>query len=326
MSPRMKTIFLAFSMVSVIAAPFAEAARLGKGKSAGMARSTTPSQSYYRPQTTPAPTAPAPAATPQRQGPGVGTAIAAGAAGAAAGYMLGSATSGHNGNQAAPAQQAPAEQLGTGAPAQKESHIPWGLILILGAVLVGGLMWFRRKAGNPALSAPQSHQPFGQGGTPASEPQFGAIPKIGSGTNFGNGFGSTPQGAGAPMPVQHDNRLPDGTEVPYFLRQAKATFLHLQSLNSTESLEEIRKYMTPELFTSLQGDILSNTEVADFPQLDCQLSDMATEGGRYIASVRFNGMVSESVNSAAVPFSETWHYVKDGTTNGKWLVAGIQQN
>ena len=39
MTPRAKTIMLAFTLVSVLAAPFAEAARLGGGKSAGMRRS-----------------------------------------------------------------------------------------------------------------------------------------------------------------------------------------------------------------------------------------------------------------------------------------------
>ena len=42
MTTRAKTIMLAFTMVSVLATPFAEAARLGKGKSAGMQRSAPP--------------------------------------------------------------------------------------------------------------------------------------------------------------------------------------------------------------------------------------------------------------------------------------------
>ncbi|ERE17666.1 Tim44 domain-containing protein, partial [Pseudogulbenkiania ferrooxidans] len=154
---------------------------------------------------------------------------------------------------------------------------------------------------------------------------FDAIPKIGSGMNggaapAGNGFGGGFNAAPAPA------RLPDGTETPHFLRQAKATFLHLQSLNTPESLEEVRKYMTPDLFRALAGDIAGNSGVADFSQLDCQLSDATVENGAYIASVTFSGNVSEEVGAPAVPFTETWHYVKDGGTGGKWLVAGIQQD
>jgi hypothetical protein len=114
MTPRAKTIMLAFTLVSVLAAPFAEAARLGGGKSAGMRRSA-PTKSYQQPTPMPAPAA-APQAAPQAQpkGPGIGTAIAAGAAGAAAGYMLGSAMNNNHASGNA------VDTAGAG------SGIPWG--------------------------------------------------------------------------------------------------------------------------------------------------------------------------------------------------------
>jgi len=153
----------------------------------------------------------------------------------------------------------------------------------------------------------------------ANDHRFDPIPQIGSGFP---GSSSSQAGFGSP----DLRRLPDGTETPYFLRQAKATFLHLQSLNSPDSLDEVRRYMTPELFDELRGEIASNSEVADFSQLDCQLIDAAEENGRYIASVRFDGLVSESVNSSPVPFVEVWNFVKNPGLSDKWMVAGIQQN
>ncbi|QEL56856.1 Tim44 domain-containing protein [Chromobacterium paludis] len=324
MTTRAKTIVLAFTMVSVLATPFAEAARLGKGKSAGMQRST-PTRSYQPSTPAPAQHAPAPMAAPaqaqpQKKGPGLGTALAAGAAGAAAGYMLGSA-----GNDKQHAAQQPTQQNGGDyAPAQqqKQGGMPWGMLALLGLLLVGGFMFFRRKAGNPAANAPQpAGMPQGMAQQPGG---FAPIPKIGSGMNGGanqQGFGGGFNAPAAPM-----TRLPDGTETPHFLRQAKATFLHLQSLNTPDSMEEVRKYMLPDLFNSLLGDIASNSGVADFPQLDCQLADATVEGGRYIASVRFSGQVSEEVGAPVEPFSEVWHYVKDANTGGRWLLAGIQQD
>ncbi|RQO69174.1 Tim44 domain-containing protein [Aquitalea sp. FJL05] len=310
MTPRAKTIMLAFTLVSVLAAPFAEAARLGGGKSAGMRRSA-PTKSYQQP--TPMP-APAPQAAPQAQpkkGPGVGTAIAAGAAGAAAGYMLGSAM---NSNHAS----------GNASESASGSGFPWGTLALLGLLGIGGLMWFRRK--NAASAAPMN-TPMPAGNAPVfnsssqDAARFDPIPKIGSGLGQAPSYGgAAPAMAGGALA-----RLPDGTETPNFLRQAKATFLHLQSLNSPDSLEEVRKYMTPDLFEGLRNDIAGNGDVADFPQLDCQLAEAVEEAGRYIATVRFSGTVSESVNALAVPFSEYWHYIKDGSTGGKWLVAGIQQ-
>ncbi|WP_293765927.1 Tim44-like domain-containing protein [uncultured Aquitalea sp.] len=311
MTPRAKTMILAFTLVSVLATPFAEAARMGKGKSSGMQRAA-PTRSYQQP--TPSP-APAPQAAPQpaqpKKGPGVGTAIAAGAAGAAAGYMLGSAMNNNHASGNA------SEAAGSG--------FPWGTIALLGLLGIGGLMWFRRKAGSPGAAQTQAPQPAGMApsfdNNANQPPRFEPIPKIGS------GLGQAPSYGGAPtMAASTLARLPDGTETPNFLRQAKATFLHLQSLNTPESLEEVRKYMTTDLFNALRDDIAGNGDVADFPQLDCQLAEAVEEAGRFIATVHFSGTVSESVNAPAVPFSEYWHYIKDGGASGKWLVAGIQQD
>ncbi|MBV8645778.1 Tim44 domain-containing protein [Paludibacterium sp.] len=321
MNSRAKTMILAFSLASLLLAPLAEAARIGKGRSAGVRRSA-PTQPY---QQSAAPAAPQPApAQPQKQGPGIGTVVAAGAAGAAAGYMLGSATN-HNAATApahaaasAPATASQATQA-VNAPAPQPAGIPWHWVILLGVAFLIGLAWFRRRMAMPE-HAPQAMRPQPQ---PQPQPQandnrFDAIPAIGSGFP-GNG------GATANASTDH-RRLPDGTEAPYFLRQAKAIFLHLQSLNSPDSLDEVARYMTPELFNELKGDIVNNQAMADFTDLDCQLIDAGEEMGRITASVRFFGLVSEEVNATPVPFSETWHFVKDDPISGKWKVAGIQQS
>ncbi|TIC83367.1 Tim44 domain-containing protein [Crenobacter intestini] len=304
MVTRAKTAVLAFSLATLLAAPFAEAAKLGKSKSFGMKRST-PSQSYQQP----APMQPAQPMAPAQQprkGPGLGTAVAAGAAGAAAGYMLGSAMS----------------DSSSGA-SESGSGMPWGTLAMLGLLFVGGMMLFRRRAAHPAAPAMRVPQPAGPYAAPQPAPapapaQFGGIPKIGSGLAGG-------AAAAASAPAFGAQRLPDGTETAHFLRQAKATFMHLQSLNSADNVDEISKYMTPEMFAEIRAEILANHTLADFPQLDCQVVDAATEGGRHIASVRFTGTVSEEVGAPAQPFSETWHYVKEGNSP-RWLLAGIQQD
>lgn len=301
MTSRAKTAFLALSLICVLAAPLAEAARLGKGRSAGMQRAT-PTQSYQHPSAAPAhQAAPAPAATPatpapQQKGSGIGGMLAAGAAGAAAGYLLSSAFGG----------------AGAGG------GLPWMAIIGGGLAGLALLAFFRNRAANRQAPRHESRPATMSQYEPAPA-NFGAIPPIGSGTANMSGSGPTP----APASLQ---RLPDGTEIPHFLRQAKATFLHLQNLNSAESLEEVRKYLTPDLFNALREDISQNTEAADFPQLDCTVIEATSEGGRMIASVRFSGTVSESVGTPAVPFAEVWHYVKEDSNSAKWLIAGIQQN
>ena len=79
------------------------------------------------------------------------------------------------------------------------------------------------------------------------------------------------------------------------------------------------------LFTAeLEADLRANLETADFPQLEIEFLGAAEEHGRFVASARFHGMVSETLHATPVPFAEIWHFVK---TPGdvRWLVAGIQQ-
>ena len=315
-----KHLVLSLTLAGLLAAPLAEAARFGKSRSSGMQRSA-PTQSYR--QAAPAPTAPAAApapapAQPARSGPGVGTAIAAGAAGAAAGYMLGNAMSDHGNAAANTAAEKQAAGTTAAAPAQRDSGgLGLGTLLLLA---LGGFLLFRfmkrrqqaagvdaAPAGLPPQARPLDPNAFRVNPT-------GSVPLPGS---LGGGFGAAPMGLA---------RLPDGTETPHFLRQAKATFMHLQSMNNPDNVEEVRKYLTPEMFEQLKADISANSETAEFPQLDAEVIDAAEENGQIIASVRFSGMVSESVNAPTVPFAETWHYVKSDATGQKWVVAGIQQN
>lgn len=133
-------------------------------------------------------------------------------------------------------------------------------------------------------------------------------------------------GAAAPMATSTSNdTLPDGTSKSAFLRQCRATFLHMQTMNSSSNLNELRRYFTPELYQAIQADIQRNTDTAEFPQLNTELVEAVTENGKYIASVRYSGTVSESLDAAVVAFSEVWHFVKP-TYGGEWLVAGIQQD
>lgn len=134
-------------------------------------------------------------------------------------------------------------------------------------------------------------------------------------------------GFGARSPFTSNGQtLPDGTQYAVFLRQARATFLHMQSMNSANHLEELRLYFTPEMFNTIQSDIATNHDTAQFPQLNAQIIGNAQENGLYVTRVLYSGKVSENLNSAPVPFSETWHFVQSiDSTDLKWLVAEIQQ-
>ncbi|QLI82075.1 Tim44 domain-containing protein [Chitinibacter fontanus] len=299
-----QTLMVVLMSTTLFASHIAEAKRVGGGRSAGMQRQAAPAPQRQAAPQQPAPMAPVPVQQ-KKSGMGMMGGVLGGlAAGGLLGYMLGN----HNAS-------------GT---AQGDGGIPWGTLLLLGALTAGGVMLLRRRNTRPVAQA--NHY---AGATPAMSPvpqqpmAFESAPQpqdLSGGFRIGQGAGGTYSAPATPI-----SRLPDGTEAAAFLRQARASFLHMQALNSPDQAEEMRRYMTPELFMQLKDEIGSNQDVAEFPELNLQIIEAVNEGGRMVASVEFSGRVSESLNSPAVPFKEIWHFVRPIEGDPRWLLAGIQQ-
>lgn len=308
------------SLGLILSSQSAFAARMGKSSNSGMQRSVTTANSTggssYNSGATNSAAGNAAAQGQQRKGPGMGAVVAGAAAGAVGGYMLGKAA---NNNASQPQS--------TGS---SDSQIPWGIIAILGLLLGVGLIMFKRKA-SPAAVNNQGQFNNGANSVPPQNNNFD-IPNIRKdNANYVPGqYTSTQSGNGATAnqapTITSIEKLPDGIETQYFLRQVKGTFLHIQSMNTPDNVSEVEKYMTPALYADIKASIVENDYVADFSQLDCRLLDAATENATYIASVLFFGKVSESPTSPVVDYQEIWHFIKPATEpNAKWVVAGIQQ-
>lgn len=299
MSKTGRSLTIALLSMSFLTAGFVEAARLGGGRSTGMQRSQVTRSAPPRQAAPQAPVQQAPQqAQPQRSGPGWGGVAAGAAAGAVGGYMLGQAMSDK------PGQGAP--QASATAPFERQqSSTPWGWILLLGGLGVLGAMFFLRRNAQPARG-PAYAAPAG-----ANAGQDRKVFRMGEGMSA--------------APAAAITRLPDGTEAAAFLRQARASFAHIQSLNSPEQLEEVRRYLTPQLFDELKLEISANREVAEFSDLNLDLLAAEQDGEQMVASVRFSGRVSESLHAPAVPFAEIWHFVRPVVGDPRWVLAGIQQ-
>jgi MYXO-CTERM domain-containing protein len=293
MSQFSRTFMVTLLTASLFASGIAEAKRVGGSRSSGMQRSQTTRPAAPPPQRNIAP-AQQPAA-PQPQRSGMGSILGGVAAGALGGYLLGNLL---NSNHA------------SGTSESSGGGFPWGLLLLLGA---GGyfamrMMRKRKEAASPAFAGMANSMPQ-QDNNPAQDRVF----RMGD------------QAASAAPVSTAITRLPDGTETAAFLRQARGSFMHMQTLHSPEQVNEMRKYLTPELFNELSKDISGNEEPAEFPELNAELVDCATEDGRMISSVRFYGKVSESLHAAPEAFQEIWHFVRPINGDPRWMVAGIQQ-
>jgi predicted lipid-binding transport protein (Tim44 family) len=323
MEVRQRSLVAGILAAALLVAPLAEAKRAGGGKSHGMSRSATPTQSYQQPrQATPAQQPVAPATAPQKSGPGVGSMVAAGVAGAAVGAVAANALADDH-----PASQAQAAQ-------EEKGGIPgWIWILLAAAV---AFFIFRKMGAKKKLTSTNPYAPNNGGQTASPFGQASAAPR--ASTDNTNIFGqSVGGGAATQAPVNNapfgaaytnsGNQLPDGTEPAAFLRIARQRFNHIQSMNTASNIEEIRRYLTPDLYQSMYNDIMANRDqdVAEFSNLNAMVTDSATENGQYVVSVRFTGTVSEDLNSLPQPFAEIWHFVKPAGSNQDWLVAGIQQ-
>ena len=124
------------------------------------------------------------------------------------------------------------------------------------------------------------------------------------------------------------NGIPADFDVDGFLRQAKLNFVRLQAANDKGDVEDIRQFTSPEVFAEIRMQIQERGPVQqhiDVVQLDAALVDLVTEGGQYIASVRFGGLLREDADASPERFDEVWHLAKPVSGERGWVIAGIQQ-
>jgi predicted lipid-binding transport protein (Tim44 family) len=126
------------------------------------------------------------------------------------------------------------------------------------------------------------------------------------------------------LPAGRPGRVPAGFDAAGFLRAAKMNFLRLQAANDAGRLEEIREFTTDELYEELKRELGSNQQT-DIVALEADLLEVAQEGDRHWASVRFSGTVTEAPGAAPEAFTEVWNLVKPADGSSGWLLAGIQQ-
>ena len=282
------TLIVAIFSFGFIGAPEAEAKRLGGGSSFGMKRNATPQQAPRQPAATQnTPPAGAAAAAPKRSWMGP-------IAGLAAGLGLAALFS----------------HLGLG-----EEMASFMMILLLAAAAFFIFRLLFRRNANAAQSQNLQYAGAGQaaqGGTP----------------RYPGPLAATPPASSAPAASGLDKAIAEGFDVQGFARQAKLNFIRLQAANDAGNLDDLREFTTPEVFAEIcmqlneRGAAAQRTDVVE---LNADVVDVEQEDGRYIVSVRFNGLLREAEDAAPEAFDEIWHLVKPISGQGGWLIAGIQQ-
>lgn len=301
---RILSIGVAVVAAIAIAAPEAEARRMGGGKSIGQQssnvtqRSATPQQPAAAPQAASRPAqGAAPASTGNRWlGP---------IAGIAAGLGL----------------AALASHLGFG-----EELASFMLIALLA---FAALAVFRMLASRRTQGAPQAAYQ-GAGYSPANLGQeatvrYSPLPQGGAGTDVRQPVPSVAPAAAAGSGTW---AIPADLDVDAFVRTGKVQFMRLQAAFDAGDLNDLREFTTPEMYAELKLEIDERKGApnrTDVVRLDAQLLGVETTSVEHIASLRFTGMIREEANGEARPFDEVWNLVKPVSGSGGWVLAGIQQ-
>lgn len=186
-------------------------------------------------------------------------------------------------------------------------------LLVFGAMMVFRMLAARRGGVGPVRHAPQPVRMQYAGGM-GSETVAAPPPSQSSGFE--------------PQAPAVATGVPAGFDVAGFLRGAKLNFMKLQAANDSGNLDELREFTAPDLFEELRRDIESRPglrQQTDILSLNADLLEVATEGERHWASVRFAGTVRETPASAPVGFEEVWNLAKPVDGSSGWLLSGIQQ-
>lgn len=143
-----------------------------------------------------------------------------------------------------------------------------------------------------------------------------------------------PSDAGLPAMTGGAGSTPAASSVPAdfpvgdFLRNAKTSFIRLQTANDRKDLDDIREYTTPEMFAEISMQIRernSNPQTTDVLTLNAEFVEVVTQGDHAIASVRLSGQLREN-DGAPETFNEIWNVQKNlRDARAAWLLAGIQQ-
>jgi predicted lipid-binding transport protein (Tim44 family) len=281
--------------------PDSEAARrLGGGKSFGAQRQATPQQP--RPDK-------APQAAPQQQ-PGAAAAPGAAAGGSrwlgpVAGLMAGGLLG--------------AMIFGGAFEGIKFMDVVLILLLAFGLLYLFKMM---RKP-QPTERRREPLQYAGVGAEPRVEPAPRAVP-----SGSGGVVAPSSTGSGGPE-ASSAHYFPAGFDAEGFANQAKRNFMRLQEANDRADLPALREMMTPELYSEIEAQIRERrgeAQKTEVVTLDAKVIEVVTEGGQYVASVRFSGLMKDEPGAQPESFSEVWHLQKPLSGASGWLMAGIQQD
>jgi len=194
-------------------------------------------------------------------------------------------------------------------------------MLMVGLLALAGLFIYRmlkRKSDGGGM------RPAYAGAAPSSTPEIGS--QVDSAQPAA--LQSAQPAASGSVAANGPWGVPADFDTAGFLRHAQTYFIRLQAAWDKADTNDIREFTTPEMFAELRMQVQERGASAnhtDVVTLNAELLGMENNGAEHLASVKFSGMIKETLDGTAEPFAEVWNLTKPATGQGGWILAGIQQ-
>lgn len=215
-----------------------------------------------------------------------------------------------------------------GAMAGMISTILMIALLAVAAMFIYRMVRRKMDGGNQRAAYATGSDAY-QGSGASNTPVIGSLleptqpPKALQGGTFGGA------GAGSAEAEQAATYgIPKGFDTVGFVRNAKTYFIRLQAAWDKADTNDIREFTSPEMFAELKMQLQERGASAnhtDVVSLDADMLGVEVVGNDYLASVKFFGFIKEEQSASPTQFSEIWNLSKPVSSNGGWVLAGIQQ-
>ena len=307
--PRSSIVLLAaFAALTLAFSDFADARRMGGGRSFGAQReSITPTRPAPAPgnAVSPAqPTAPtaakaAPAAAPAPAPTGASRWLGP-IAGIAAGLGLAALMS-HFG-------------LSEG----------FGSLLLIALAIMAGVFLLRMFLSRRQASGPMQYAGASPNGNARASYESPPAPAWGGGEKAEPVLASE---AAAPAFGIARKPLPQGFDAEGFAKEAKRQYIQIQRSYDNADRAALSSVMTSEMSAEIGRELDQRVghQPTEIVTLDADVLDVATEGDKYWASVRFTGLMREDGEPLPKSVDEVWNLTKPVKGSSGWLLAGISQ-
>ncbi len=121
--------------------------------------------------------------------------------------------------------------------------------------------------------------------------------------------------------------LPPGFDAAGFAREAKRQYVEIQRAYDNADRAALSSVMTSEMNTEIGRELDERVghQPTEIVTLDADVLDVATEGDKHWASVRFTGLLREDGEPLPKSVDEIWNLTKPVKGSSGWLLAGISQ-